>query len=125
MNVRHLLLTATCATILSALPGHGIAAETSNGGELFRRYCQACHTLDRDRNRVGPHLSTIVGRPAGAVSTYSYSAALRASGLIWTSETLDEFLKAPSNLVAGTRMIFAGITDAAQRAAIIAFLKDQ
>ena len=44
------------------------------GRTLFATVCSACHTADH--NKVGPLLDGVVGRRAGSVPGYPYSAAL-------------------------------------------------
>lgn len=69
---------------------------------------------------MAPNLFGVVGKPA-ASTTFSYSPALKKSGLVWTPKTLDAFLTNPSKLVPGTRMVMA-VADPAQRGALIAYL---
>jgi cytochrome c len=52
-----------------------------------------------------------------------YSPALKASGVVWDEKTLDAWLKSPSGFIPNSRMTFPGISDAKQRADLIAFLK--
>lgn len=92
-------------------------------GRLLYIQCRACHELQSGGPRkVGPHLAGIVGRPAAAVSDFAYSEALESAGLTWDAVTLDRFLKRPSDVVPGNTMAFAGMANAADRAALIAFL---
>ena len=97
-------------------------AWADDGGEaVFKSSCGACHSLSQ--NRVGPPLAGVVGRAAGEVSNYLYSAAIRNSGLIWTEDKLDAFLISPKTVVPDTKMTFNGIRDAVRRQALIAYLK--
>ena len=90
-------------------------------GKALYQGCQACHSIDD--NDLGPRHRGVVGRRAGSVEDYSYSAALKNSGLTWNEATLDRWLTNPSALVPGTKMYFK-IDDAQARADIIAYLKD-
>jgi cytochrome c len=63
-----------------------------------------------------------VGRRAGSVPDYAYSAALKNSGISWNKETLNKWLTNPSELVPGTKMFFK-LDDAQNRADIIAYLE--
>lgn len=72
---------------------------------------------------TGPSLFGISGRTAGSAAGYSYSPAMTGSGLTWDDATLDAFLASPMAKVPGTRMTYAGQSDPARRAAIVAYLK--
>jgi cytochrome c2 len=85
--------------------------------------CRACHSPEPGRNGVGPSLAGVFGSKAATVPGYSFSPAMQRSGLTWDVVTLDRYLKAPRQVVPGTRMSFPGIQDDAQRAAVIAYLK--
>lgn len=74
--------------------------------------CAHCHQIGPGaRNSTGPVLTGVFNRPA-ASTTYPYSSAMRDSGLIWDETTLHAFLKNPHRVVPGTRMSFAGLSDA-------------
>lgn len=92
----------------------------SSGRELYGR-CLACHAIDYDR--VGPRHCGLFGRRAGTVSGFGYSEAMRNSGIVWGSESLDRFLGDPMGTVPGTLMTYAGISDQRERALLIAWLK--
>jgi cytochrome c len=46
-----------------------------------------------------------------------------ADGLVWNDESLNKFLQNPARLVPGTRMTYAGVKDAQERADLLAYLK--
>ena len=71
---------------------------------------------------MGPNLFGIVGRKAASEPNFYYSQALKGSGITWTPDKLDAWIKSPPALVPGNRMAFAGIADAGQRADIVAYL---
>jgi cytochrome c len=108
------------------IAGGSLAAMDINGdaarGKSLYQACQACHSIDE--NDLGPRHRGVVGRRAGSVADYSYSAALKGSGLTWDEATLDRWLINPSALVPGTKMFFQ-ISDAQNRADIIAYLQLQ
>lgn len=121
---------AGIAVLFAALAGGAAAEELGDrerGAELWAE-CMSCHDIGPDaRNRVGPHLNELLGRPAAAVAGYDYSADMEragADGLVWTAETLHVYLENPVSLVTGTRMAYAGIEEAEDRADLIAFLRD-
>jgi cytochrome c len=84
----------------------------------------ACHKVGPDaKNGVGPVLNGVVGRAAGVYPDYSYSAASKNSGLAWDEPTLTTYLRAPRELVPGTKMTFAGLKKDQEIADVIAYLK--
>ncbi len=95
-----------------------------HGARLFL-YCAACHSVGAgEADKVGPNLHGVIGAHAGTRGAFAYSAALRDSGIVWTDDTLNLWLKQPTALVAGTKMAFAGLPGDADRADLIAFLKN-
>jgi cytochrome c len=105
---------------LAALSPAAAAGDVTRGERIYER-CVACHSLDR--NRTGPKHCGLFGRRAGSVSDFEYSLAMRASGVVWNEKTLDRFLAAPTKVVPGTYMGYAGVDDARERADLIAYLK--
>ena len=125
--MRRFSLFALSATLGLALtsPAHAApsAGDAVLGKRLFLR-CAACHAVSASAPaKVGPHLQAIVGRSSASVATYRYSPALQGAKLVWTEANLDRWLTRPTALVPGTIMAFAGVPDAAERTAIIAYLK--
>jgi len=98
-------------------------ASTANGKPAAFTPCAACHSTEQGTMLVGPSLFGVVGRKAGVEAGFSYSAALKNSGLTWDEATLDTFLADPMKQVPGTRMTFPGLSDAAQRKAVIDYLE--
>lgn len=107
-------------TLASAAPS-GEAAPALRGEEVYAR-CLACHALAYDR--VGPRHCGLFGRRAGTLPGYDYSDAMRASGIVWNAATLDRFLAAPTRVVPGTTMGYAGIPDPAERAVLVEWLRE-
>ncbi len=116
------LLALNGADSAAAAPGASpaIKADAWRGEQVYTR-CLACHTLAFDR--VGPRHCGLFGRPAGSVPGVDYSAAMKRSGIVWDEKTLDRFLAAPMKVVPGTAMTYDGVTDAKDRADLIAYLK--
>jgi cytochrome c len=98
-----------------------LSGDVARGQALYKG-CGGCHSIND--NDIGPKHRGVVGRRAGSIEDYAYSAALKSSGLIWDEATLDRWLTNPSALVPGTKMFFK-IDDAQSRADIIAYLKEQ
>jgi cytochrome c len=68
-------------------------------------------------------LNGVVGRPAGQYPNYIYSSANKSSGLVWDERTLSGYLRAPSKVVPGTKMIFSGLKKDQEISDVIAYLK--
>jgi cytochrome c2 len=102
-------------------PAASVPGRDTTGTALFRGQCAACHTLETEgESAIGPNLHHLFGRRAGRLPGYSYSPAMRRSGVVWGEKTLDGFLADPSRFVPGNKMPFAGIRDERQRQALIA-----
>lgn len=54
---------------------------------------------------------------------FAYTAANKNSGIIWSEQTLFEYLINPKKYIPGTKMVFAGLKKPQERADLIAFLK--
>lgn len=114
-----LLAALAAATAAGAARADGDPAR----GEKRFEECATCHTLERGVNNVGPSLFGLFGRKAGSVEDFRYSPAMKMSGVTWTPQTLDKFIADPQMAVPGNRMPFAGMTDAGDRADLIAYLE--
>ena len=123
MNRSNLLVLAFLAVpLIAAAPAR---ADEAAGEAVFKKYCQVCHTTEAGKNKIGPSLAGIVGRKAGSVPGYSYTEANKNSGVTWDDKTLDTYLTDPKKFIPGTKMLFAGVKNDADRQSLIAFLKSQ
>ncbi len=94
-------------------------ADIGNGERVFRQ-CAACHVVNQEQNRVGPHLVGIIGREIGSVDGFRYSGALPEG--VWTVEEMDPWLENPRDYAPGTSMGYAGLRNVQDRADLIAWL---
>ena len=113
-------LIAALLAVLRAAPAPA-QEDAARGGDLFQQ-CSACHSSEPGVNKLGPSLFGIVGRRAGTEPGFVYSDAMSRLDRVWTRQTLDVYLADPPGNVPGTKMVFAGLKDAAQRADLIAYL---
>ncbi|EAV43258.1 cytochrome c [Labrenzia sp. MBR-25] len=121
--MQRLLMIA--GTALLALTVQASADGDPAKGEKVFKKCAACHAVGPDaKNKVGPELNGIVGRPWGAVDGYKYSANLLelADGKVWDDETLDAYLTKPKDLIPKGKMAFAGLKKEDDRENVIAYL---
>lgn|GEM_PF-383171 len=121
------LLTTFSAAMLSLSAAAVHAEGDADKGERVFKKCKACHAIGEGaENKTGPHLNGVLGRAAASLEGYKFSSALvekaAAEELVWTPETLDEFLTKPKAYVKGTKMSFAGIRKEKQRVDLIAYL---
>jgi len=96
--------------------------DAANGEKLFKLKCGMCHSATAGQNKVGPSLAGVFGRAAAMAPNYTYSTAMKNSGLTWDAATLDVYLTKPKDKVPGTKMTFVGLAKDSDRADIIAYL---
>lgn len=82
---------------------------SDSGAALFTTYCAGCHNLT-DENSIGPHLEGVIGRRAGEAEGFNASAALTALDLVWTQESLADYVEDPARFAPGTSMARTGVT---------------
>jgi len=116
------LSIATALAFLVVAPTHAQQGDVARGEQRFKE-CAACHTVEPGVNNVGPSLAGLFGRQAGSAPDFRYSPAMRRSGITWTPQELDTFIADPQKRVPANRMPYAGLTDAAARADLIAYLE--
>ena len=113
------------AALLVAAPLASSAEAAGNaaaGAAVFER-CAICHSNSKGAPaKIGPNLFGIVGRKAATQADFSYSTALKTSGIVWSADKLDAWIASPGTLVPGNRMAFAGIASAQDRANLVAYL---
>jgi cytochrome c len=114
--------TALVLAVATAAANGAQAADAAKGKIVFQR-CAICHRVDKGGgNGLGPNLFGIVGRKAGTEAGFSYSAAMKSSGITWNAEKLNAYVEHPAAVVPANKMAFAGVTDAGQRADLVAYL---
>jgi len=102
------------------------AADLGKGADSFDANCAECHSVAKTlRNKKGPSLFGIVGRKSASIAGADYSDAMKASGIVWTTDKLEAYIAAPKTVVPGGTMKFKGLPDAVERADLITFLSAQ
>ena len=100
------------------------SVSATEGAKVFKK-CAACHSIaDGGGNKIGPALWGVLGRKAGAVPDYKYSKAMAAHGKSWSFEEMNGFLIKPKDWIKGTKMSFAGLKNANERAAVILYMNE-
>lgn len=124
--MKKLLIAGLAIAAFSATSA--LAEDVAAGKKVFKK-CSACHTADKAKNKVGPHLINVVDRAAGSIEGYKYSKALVAKveeeSLVWTEENIAEYLKKPKTFIKGTKMSFAGLKKEKDITNVIAYLKSK
>ena len=114
------LLIARIAGAQMPLP----AAQPTDGATLFKQQCATCHATNPSESvRQGPSMFRILGRPAGKVDGFHYSAGFAKADFVWDDARLDAWLANPQAIIPGAIMAYRQ-PKAETRAAIIAYLKE-
>ncbi len=117
------LTAAQKKALLASLPSAYQNADLDNGRAKFA-ICKSCHTTARGAGPMtGPNLWGVFGRKAGTSPGFAYSDGLKASGITWSAETIDNWIANPRAVVPGTKMTFLGLADAKDRVDLVAYLK--
>jgi cytochrome c len=99
-------------------------AKPPDGPTLFKQQCATCHTSNlTDASRQGPTLFGIVGRRAGTLDGFHYSAGFAKADFAWDASRLDAWMTNPQQMIPGTVMAYRQ-TKPEVRSAIIAYLKE-
>jgi cytochrome c2 len=120
---RHALARLICALTLTCAASLAHAQGDAARGEKQFVDCASCHSLTAGENGVGPSLAGVLGRKAGTLDDYRYSPALKRSNIVWSPQTLETFIADPQKAVPANRMPYAGMTNAGERADLIAYLQ--
>ena len=100
------------------------SVNAADGAKIFKK-CAACHSIAQGgANKIGPALWGVIGRKAGGVTDYKYSKAMAAYGKSWSFEEMNGFLIKPKEWIKGTKMSFAGLKNAKERAAVILYMNE-
>jgi len=126
ISIRNLFTIASSifliAPTVTMADGH-----TDEGEQLFRSLrCAACHAVGPEaRNKVGPHLNEVFGRPAAGIEGFRYSRIMverGEEGLVWDEASLRAFLAAPAEFMPRTRMAYRGVRKEEDITALLVFL---
>lgn len=100
------------------------AGDVAAGEKIFAK-CMACHTIAQGGPAgIGPNLYGVMGKPIGKhAAGFAYSEALSGHGGDWTWENLDAWLTSPRKFADGTKMSFAGLGKAEDRANLMLFME--
>ena len=117
---------ALAGLLIAVAPTIALADGDAKKGEKVFKKCKACHTVKKEKNKVGPHLVGVFGRAAGTVANYKYSKNMKAKAAEignWDEAKLDEWLKNPKKYLGGKSKMTFKLKKEDQRADVIAYLK--
>ncbi len=118
-----MLRWVVAAFVMVALPAVASAQDADAGKKIFKK-CAPCHAIGPGaKNKVGPPLNGVVGRPAGSAEGFKYSKAMKGSGITWDQATFIEYITNPKKRIPGTKMIFPGIKDELDREDLFAYFE--
>lgn len=120
--MRKLANLAAMATLVLSWGSSHAAGDPANGKLVYEEECAECHTIN-GKNKKGPSLVGMFGRKAGAAPDYAdNSAEMKASGIVWSQDSLDKYLTMPRKFIPGAKMKYDGLMDAKARTDLIAFI---
>ena len=120
---RRLTRAGIAGVLLAGSATAALAADPAAGQQIFKAQCGICHSVASGQNGIGPTMFGVVGRSAGSVPGFQYTADHKKLGVTWDAVTLDKYLTNPRAMVPDTTMIYAGLKDDAKRADLIAYLE--
>ncbi len=116
---------ATAAVVDTPIAARLQTADATKGAEVFKK-CASCHNIaEGGANGTGPNLWAVMGKPHAVHAGYAYSDALKGKPGNWDWEGMDAWLKKPTAYAPGTKMNFAGLGKADDRANVIAYMNAQ
>lgn len=102
------------------------SADPAKGAEVFKK-CAACHTITQGgANGIGPNLWGTLGEEIGhGKGGFAFSDALAKVGGSWDFDKMSQWLTSPRKFAPGTKMTFAGLGNAQDRANLLAYMNSQ
>jgi cytochrome c2 len=96
--------------------------DPEKGEKVFNK-CKPCHIADEEKNKFGPTLVGIFGRPAGSVEDFKYSDAMKESGVTWGRRDGGGLHRRSKGYIQGNKVAFPGPKKEQDIADLIAYLQ--
>lgn len=124
MLKKHMIAVLLPLFGVALITGSSALAEgdAAAGAKVFNK-CKTCHITSGEGKRMGPSLECVFGRTAGSVEGYRYSAAMSGSGIVWSHDTLAQFLKNPKAYIPKNKMMFPGLKKEQQLEDVLAYVE--
>jgi cytochrome c2 len=123
--MKRVIQLAAVAAICSFSATAMAEGDAANGENVFKK-CKICHQIGEGaKNQIGPALTGVIGRKAGAAEGFNYSPAMKAAGekgTVWNEETIGKYLENPKEFLPQNKMAFVGLKAEKDRADVIAYL---
>ena len=109
---------------LLALAAPVQAQDVAQGQKSYAK-CKVCHTIESGGiHGVGPNLHGVFGAKAGTKAGFSYSPAMKNSTIVWSDETIAQYVADPRRFLPGNKMAFPGIKKEDEVKDLIAYMKE-
>jgi cytochrome c len=118
----YLFISLALTLLLAASPASHAAGDPKRGAATFAQECAVCHSTQEGKNKLGPSLFAVVGRKAGSIADYIYSAPMKRSDFVWSPDKIDAYIADPQQVVPGDKMKYHGLAGEKDRADVIAYL---
>lgn len=123
MLIKRILTPAVLVAALALPAAASDDGDAKRGKKVFNK-CKACHFVDKEKNKVGPHLVNIFSREPTSAEGFKYSKAMQEAAIVWDEENLDAYLTKPKKFLKGNKMTFIGLRKEKDRKNVIAYLKE-
>ncbi len=124
MRFRMMIAAAIALGSVAGAASAQDAGDAAKGEKVFKK-CKACHTVDEEKNKVGPHLVGIVGRKAASADGYKYGESLVAAAEkigAWDEAKLADYLADPKAYIDGKSKMSFKLNNEQDRKDVAAYL---
>ena len=105
MNLLRYRLYLFALLAMPLAPAFAADESVDRGGKIFESRCKSCHeAASPSAATLGPSLVGLFGKKAGTGKSGVHSRALTESGIVWTRNSLRNYLSDPGRAVPGTIM---------------------